>query len=570
MPDYVAGRYAIGASPAAIGGSALIYKGADTERDMAPVAVKVFKIRTVEDQVLREHFNRELKALTSLRHPNVVELLDWGTDDGKQNPYIVLEWLVPDLFEAAKAGRFLDWPVLAPVALDVLKGLAAVQQTGTLHRDLKPENVLLAPDGTAKVADFGISKLQARFALPITFVDSGTPVYRPAEDDDGNFSLSRDVFAFGMLVIQVLNGLTLKNHDEARAALAVLDIPPPLKSWLSKAIATEPQQRPQSAAAALVQLEALVAADLLAATARPSMFLRVENRARSYVESHSALRGAAAVAAIETYLAHVALQKWSGTYELQALGDDFVYRLLFDKSKGQWAVTSATRLPPSLHGDRRARALQDAVQARVAVPPRVGLAQAEAEQLLALVQEAVERLQAEQQREHATGLFRSWRGQLDAKREVEDRRARRSATPRCGRLATSCTLLSLTSPRTSWLGSHAWCGRARVWRSPGRSRRWPTAWSSSGSTAAAWTCCGRRGGSSTTPSRRGTRSRSSSKRSMPSSMAGPCGPISASCSATSAARGYRPLRTSMRSCRIWTSRSGPPSREAWASTTCWP
>jgi tRNA A-37 threonylcarbamoyl transferase component Bud32/flagellar biosynthesis GTPase FlhF len=422
MPALVASRYAIGAKPIAIGGSAMVFRGTDTENDMAAVAVKVFKIRTMEEQVLREHFNRELKVLSSLRHPNVVELLDWGTDDGEQNPYIVLEWLQPDLFDAAKDGLFPDWASLAPVALDILRGLTAVQDTGTLHRDLKPENILLTAEGVAKVADFGISKLQARFAVPVTFADSGTSIYRPSEDDDGNYSLSRDVFGFGMLVIQVLTPEPLKTHDQARARLSQLDVPTAVKEWLRTAIEEDPTRRPQSAAASLAQMESIQEAWRNSERPRPAFYLRVETKVRQYVEAHSGLVGAAANAAIEADLQDVALQSGGSAYELQALGEVFNYKLLFDKAKGQWVVTNATRLAPSLHGDRRARALRQAVVARFTAPPGLAAAQAAAEDLLLLVRQAAESQQADIQQEQQTALFRIWRAQLDAKREVEDRR----------------------------------------------------------------------------------------------------------------------------------------------------
>lgn len=81
-----------------------------------------------------------------------------------------------------------------------------------------------------------------------------------------------------MLVIQVLTGLTLKSHDEARAALTSLDVPVPLQKWLLTAIADNPSQRPQSAAAALAQLEALLGPDGRADATQAPMFLRIESR----------------------------------------------------------------------------------------------------------------------------------------------------------------------------------------------------------------------------------------------------------------------------------------------------
>lgn len=423
MSAFVAGRYALASKPVAVGGSAVVYKGTDTETDMTAVAVKIFKIKTMEEDVLREHFNRELKVLSSLRHPNVVELLDWGLDDGDQNPYIVLEWLQPDLFDAAKDGRFHDWPSLAPIGLDILRGLTAVQDTGTLHRDLKPENVLLTAEGVAKVADFGISKLQSRFAVGVTFSDRGTSIYRPPEDDDGNYSLSRDVFAFGMLLIQVLTPVALKTHEEARTQLEQLNLPESVKVWLATAISDNPAQRPKSASAALVQFEALLDDLRKSDTSRLPMYLRVEAKVRQYVETHSDLLGSAAVtAAIEADLQEIALQSGSTSYELQGLGEVFTYKLLFDKPKGQWAVTNAMRLPPSLHGDKRARALRYVANPRFTPPPGLTAAQTTAEELLVLVRQAADAQQVDNQQEQEAALFRSWRAQLDAKREVEDRR----------------------------------------------------------------------------------------------------------------------------------------------------
>lgn len=416
----IAGRFTIGPRPAAIGGSAAVYKGVDLDNDMRPVAVKIFSIKAMDEDVLREHFQRELGVLTGLKHPNIVELIDWGLDDGEGNPFIVLEWLEPDLFEATKVGQFPDWESLAPVAVDILTGIAAIQDTGTSHRDLKPENILLTEAGAAKVADFGISKLHERFSSSKTLGYMGTPLYRPEEADDGPFTLCRDVFGFAMLVVQVLHPQELRTHEAAREAVATLSAPPAIREWMLNAIDADPRRRPQSAAAALTQVRTLVASQQPSPTV--TMFVRIENRVRETVEARSGASGHAALAAIEDDFRDVALRPGNDAYELQALGDAFSYKLLFDKSKGQWAATQATRLPPSIHGDRRQRSLRGAAIPRFSRPPVLMTAQGLADDLIARVAEFTQTLQAEQHKEQEAGLYRAWRAQLDAKKEVEDGR----------------------------------------------------------------------------------------------------------------------------------------------------
>ena len=416
----IAERFTIGPKPTAIGGSAAVYKGVDIEDDMRPVAVKIFSLKAMDEDVLREHFQRELGVLTALKHPNIVELVDWGLDDGDGNPFIVLEWLEPDLFEASKLGQFPDWDSLAPIALDILTGIAAIQDTGTSHRDLKPENVLLTQAGAAKVADFGISKLHDRFSSSKTLGHLGTPLYRPEEADDGPFSLCRDVFGFAMLVTQVLHPQDLKTHEAARQAVAALPAPTAIRDWLLAAIDADPKKRPQSAAAALAQVKTLVAGQQPATTL--PMFVRIENRVREMVEARSGASGQAALAAIQDDLRDVALRPGSDPYELQALGNAFSYKLLLDKSKGQWAATQAMRLAPSVHGDRRQRSLRAAATVRFTPPPVLATAQGLAEDLIATVAEFAQSQQVEQYREQEAGLYRTWRAQLDAKKEVEDGR----------------------------------------------------------------------------------------------------------------------------------------------------
>jgi hypothetical protein len=139
------------------GGNGIVYR-ARRCADGATVALKVLLPQVVVDEEARDLFLREIDVTRSLRHPNIVELLDYGTDgDGF---FFAMEFCAGGSAYTLlkREGRAMPLPAAAQLVLQALEGLAFAHAKGFVHRDIKPENLLLGADGAAKLADFGLAK----------------------------------------------------------------------------------------------------------------------------------------------------------------------------------------------------------------------------------------------------------------------------------------------------------------------------------------------------------------------------------------------------------------------------
>ena len=137
----------------------------------------------IEDKTYIERFHREATLTASVKHPNVVEIYDVGSD-GDQH-YLALEYLPESLHGLIKSGAL---PVInaAGLAAGIADGLGAVHKLGIVHRDMKPQNVLITPDGTPKVTDFGIARGATLSTMTSTGVILGTPHYMAPEQAEGD------------------------------------------------------------------------------------------------------------------------------------------------------------------------------------------------------------------------------------------------------------------------------------------------------------------------------------------------------------------------------------------------
>jgi serine/threonine-protein kinase len=181
------------------------------------VAIKFLHAELAQNMDVAQRFFQEAQAVTKIRHPNVVEVLDAGTGD--MGPYFVMEYLEGESVGSAltRVGRFEVDAVVA-TAVPVLEALDAAHRVGIIHRDLKPENIFLAFDpakGTAgvRLLDFGIAKVldagggaSPRTRTGVVF---GTPDYLSPEQATGEGPLDgrSDLFAVGVLMYELLTGL---------------------------------------------------------------------------------------------------------------------------------------------------------------------------------------------------------------------------------------------------------------------------------------------------------------------------------------------------------------------------
>src|SRR5439155_2983153 len=178
-------------------------------------------------------FEREARAAATLAHPNIVQVFDYGEDEGR--PYMVLEYLPGGtLAERLPEGAALGDEETRQVATDVAAGLADAHQHGVVHRDLKPGNVLFDVEGRAKVADFGIAHVVGADTLTEEGMVIGTAVYiSPEQVASGPATPATDVYAFGVLLYRLLSGrfpFESSNALELARMHRELD-PPPIEAF---------------------------------------------------------------------------------------------------------------------------------------------------------------------------------------------------------------------------------------------------------------------------------------------------------------------------------------------------
>jgi serine/threonine protein kinase len=172
------------------------------------VAVKVLSSQWAGDPVMRERLHQEFRAARAVTHPNLVRAIDGGEEDGTF--YLVMEY-VPgeDLWQRVARGGALPEAEAVRVMVQVAQALHAAHSRGIIHRDVKPDNILLAADGTAKLADLGLVKdLEGSVELTRPEQGLGTPNYMAPEQfrDARRAGVLCDVYSAGATLYAAVTG----------------------------------------------------------------------------------------------------------------------------------------------------------------------------------------------------------------------------------------------------------------------------------------------------------------------------------------------------------------------------
>jgi len=246
-PKILNGRYVL-QEIIQTGGMTTVYRGRDIVTD-DPVAIKRFDRDLHLPRIEREAFEREVEALKNLSHPAIVRIHDSGQDnDGKS--FVVLELMDHDLLqEKERGGRaFEGWDDFTEkVILPLLDALAYAHEKGIAHRDIKPANVLVASDGTIKLADFGISKLKRTLKPRVTLNEFMSPPFSPPEADTGSYTYARDVYSIGVLFLWGMSDVALREYDDIAHALQSVNTHPEIIEIIKKSIDANPENRYMSA-----------------------------------------------------------------------------------------------------------------------------------------------------------------------------------------------------------------------------------------------------------------------------------------------------------------------------------
>ena len=204
-----AGRYELG-MVLGRGGMAEVRAGWDRRLGRA-VAVKTLLPDLAGRPAVRRSFEGEARAAARLAHPNAVAVFDVGEEDGV--PFLVMEQVTGPSLEHELAGGPLDAGRVRRLGGELLAALGAAHAAGLVHRDVKPANVLMAPDGSAKLADFGIAKAVAgqgaatEMDLTATGQVFGTVAYMAPERLAGRpATVQSDVYSVGVVLYESLTG----------------------------------------------------------------------------------------------------------------------------------------------------------------------------------------------------------------------------------------------------------------------------------------------------------------------------------------------------------------------------
>jgi hypothetical protein len=260
MDRVLAGRYRL-LNRLGAGGMSVVWRAHDEVLDRE-VAVKVLAVEKAADAGLLERIRVEARAAARLRHPNVVQVHDYG-QTADDLPYVVMELVDGRSLADVLAGGPLPWRSAALIGAQVAAALAAAHSRGIVHRDVKPSNVMVTSGGV-KLVDFGISATVGE-ADWIGGEVLGTPAYlAPERLGGGPVRAATDVYALGLLLYLMVAGrlpwlastttqmLRAHRYREPSVLPPVAGLPAELAEMCHRCLAKDPAERPNAGEAAEV------------------------------------------------------------------------------------------------------------------------------------------------------------------------------------------------------------------------------------------------------------------------------------------------------------------------------
>ncbi|WP_269801786.1 protein kinase domain-containing protein, partial [Blastococcus atacamensis] len=243
----------------AAGGMGQVWRGLDIALHR-PVAVKVLRSEYTGDATFVARFRAEAQHAAALSHPNIAAVFDYGEETAQDGSGETLAYLVMELVEGEPLSALLRREGALPAAttLALLRqtasALAEAHRVGMVHRDVKPGNILVRPDGTVKITDFGIAWSARSVALTRTGQVIGTPQYLSPEQAEGRHaSPASDVYALGLIGYECLTGRPAFEGDNAvTIALKQVqqdpeplpdELPPGVRTLIGRALVKNPSAR---------------------------------------------------------------------------------------------------------------------------------------------------------------------------------------------------------------------------------------------------------------------------------------------------------------------------------------
>ncbi|AEB42092.1 serine/threonine-protein kinase [Micromonospora maris] len=241
----------------ASGGMGDVWRGTDQVLGRT-VAVKSLLPALLDEPGFAERFRGEARTMATINHPGVVDVYDFGSD--QQIAFLVMEYIEGDPLSAtlSRVGRLTPARTMALVA-QAADALHAAHVKGIVHRDVKPGNLLVRPNGTLVLTDFGIARSELVGQLTAAGSVLGTASYISPEQATGQVATpASDVYALGVVAYQCLAGrrpfegdnpldIAMRHVRETPRPLPS-DIPPQVCALVERAMAKDPKDRWASAA----------------------------------------------------------------------------------------------------------------------------------------------------------------------------------------------------------------------------------------------------------------------------------------------------------------------------------
>lgn len=260
------GRYEI-TELIGVGGMADVYKATDILEDRT-VAVKILKNEFADNEEFVRRFRNESKAIAVLSHPNIVKIYDVGFTEKIQ--FIVMEYIDGiTLKEFMEQQGVIKWKDCIHFIIQILRALQHAHDRGIVHRDIKPQNIMLFPDGTIKVMDFGIARFAREEGKTISDKAIGSVHYISPEQASGDVTDEKsDIYSVGVMMYEMLTGekpfdgenpvsvALMHMQNEAKPLRSVNDsVPEGLEEIVLRAMQKEASKRYQSASEMIKDIE---------------------------------------------------------------------------------------------------------------------------------------------------------------------------------------------------------------------------------------------------------------------------------------------------------------------------
>ena len=418
------------------GGMANVYQArpltAESGRD---VAIKHFPQATDISAIEMRSFEKELAALTLMKHKNVISLLDNGIHEGI--PFLVLELMECNLVQLRDRGQteafdgYDDYfDLIGKPVLDALAFAHGRNQSVT-HRDVKPRNILIGHDSSVKLADFGIARLKGSISGTKTIRDWESKPYTPPEPDLGDYSDTRDVFSFAALTVWALTDVAdspVNDYPQLYSAFETLDVHPRVKEILKKALSKDPADRQENAVQLKLEIDGFLRERRQKRddSKKDTILLKLTNNAKECLDG---LIGGALKEQLPRVLHDIndcsTISRWrtnnqASDLEYAIAGAQFLYRVVFNTDREEFVVRHIEC--PSNYILQNNKLKQAASPVNFEFTRSLKFTPLKKEGLL-LIDEAIRSFSMDDELEdECPDLFRRWRTVMKTKREIEESR----------------------------------------------------------------------------------------------------------------------------------------------------